>query len=281
MSLSDKALLAQLSISQWTARKYDRKVSNEIATQHNAAVQAGRYHKSLLPMADQLTNVHKKAGLIRNTFYANTVPWGIEGTMILPSKNYLDFMAIFRKEKSEWESIVTEFFSSYDQLVLDAARWRGTMYNSDDYPPLSEIRDKFRMELTIMPVPENDFRVDIPEKEKAQLEAHLGQRVVDATALAMADVWQQLYDKVEWLSDKLTDPNKILQVGAYEGMATLCELLLKLNVADDPELDRLAKEVKRKLASHHPESLRNDPDLRRDTAVEAADIMKAMKGFMG
>ena len=280
MSLSDKALLAQLSISQWTARKYDRKVSNEIANQHNAAIQAGRYHKALLPMADQLTNVHKKAGHIRNTFYANTVPWGIEGTMMLPSKNYLDFMAIFRKEKSEWESIVTEFFSSYEQLCRDARRWRGSMYDPNDYPPLSEIRDKFRMELAIMPVPENDFRVEIPEAEKAQLEAELGQRVQDASDLAMKNVWQQLYDKVEWLHEKLTDPNKLLQAGTYQGMSVLCDLLPKLNVADDPALDGVAAQVKATIANHHHESLRNDPDLRRTVAAETKEIMDRIKGYM-
>jgi hypothetical protein len=31
----------------------------------------------------------------------------------------------------------------------------------------------------------------------------------------------------------------------------------------------------------HPEALRNDPDLRRDTAAEAKKIMDAMGAFMG
>jgi hypothetical protein len=31
----------------------------------------------------------------------------------------------------------------------------------------------------------------------------------------------------------------------------------------------------------HPDALRNDPDLRRDTAAEAKKIMDAMSVFMG
>ena len=35
------------------------------------------------------------------------------------------------------------------------------------------------------------------------------------------------------------------------------------------------------LANNHPESLRNDPDLRRDKAAEAKAIMDKMGAFMG
>ena len=74
MKLTDKALLAQLNVSQWTARKYDKKVTQQIADQHNTIVEAGRYNKSLLPMNDFLANVHQKSTLIRKKYYANTLP---------------------------------------------------------------------------------------------------------------------------------------------------------------------------------------------------------------
>jgi len=35
------------------------------------------------------------------------------------------------------------------------------------------------------------------------------------------------------------------------------------------------------LVNNHPDSLRNDPDLRRDKAAEAKDIMAKMGAFMG
>ena len=100
MKLSDKALLVQLNISQWTARKYDKRATEQVAQQNASALTAGRYNKSLLPMNDALTNIHQKSTLIRKKFYTNTLPWGIEGTMMLPSANYLNFMTEFRKEKS-------------------------------------------------------------------------------------------------------------------------------------------------------------------------------------
>ena len=47
MKLSDKALLVQLSISQWTARKYDKRATEQVNNANNAAMTAGRYNKSL------------------------------------------------------------------------------------------------------------------------------------------------------------------------------------------------------------------------------------------
>jgi len=43
----------------------------------------------------------------------------------------------------------------------------------------------------------------------------------------------------------------------------------------------MRSEVEAKLAHHNPEILRNNPDLRRDTAEEAKAIMEKMSVFMG
>ena len=122
MKLTDKALLVQLNVSQWTARKYDRKVTKDILSQHGAQMGAGRFNKSLLPMNDYLDRVHKKTTLIRSKYYTNTLPWGIEGTQMLPSANYLNFMTKFRKEKAEWQLLVDTFLDNYLSLKEDAKR---------------------------------------------------------------------------------------------------------------------------------------------------------------
>ena len=43
----------------------------------------------------------------------------------------------------------------------------------------------------------------------------------------------------------------------------------------------MRQEVEGKLVGYHPDALRNDPDLRRDKAEEANDIMAKMGAFMG
>ena len=40
-SLTDKAMLARLSITQWTARKLDKRVTEEVRVHHGASADAG------------------------------------------------------------------------------------------------------------------------------------------------------------------------------------------------------------------------------------------------
>ena len=281
MNLNDRALLVSLSISQWTARKLDKKATRDVATANRASTSAGRYNKSLLPLNDLLAHVHQKTGIIREKFAKNTLPWGIDGTRILPSANYLQFMTDFRKEKGEWNSLVGMFTDSYDDLVDEAQRWLGDLYNEADYPSKDKIIEKFSVDMGIFPVPTNDFRVSLANDELARLQEDLEQRMVSVQQEAMSDCWHRLHKHVQHMADKLSDPKGIFRDSMLDNAQETCDLLSRLNIADDPNLEAMRRAVEDKLINHHPDSLRNDPDLRQDTADEARKIMDAMSVFMG
>jgi len=280
MNLNDRALLVQLNVSQWTARKYDKRASKEVTTAHGAASAAGRFNKSLLPMNDKLDNIHKKTTFIRQKYYDNTLPWGMDGTMMLPTSNYLNFMSDFRKEKGEWESLVQEFLDDYDQMKMDAQRILGSLYDPADYPNGSELRHKFNMDMAVFPVPSSDFRVAIGSEELSRIQQDVERRVKDAEQAALKDVWQRLYDRVKHMAEKLADPKAIFRDSMLENTREICALLPRLNFSDDPNLEAMRQQVEASLLKH-PEALRNDPDLRQDTAAEAKKIMDAMGAFMG
>lgn len=281
MSLIDKALLVQLNISQWTARKYDRKATQNVAVNFNTTTSAGRYNKALLPMNDYLDRVHKKTTLIRTKFYTNTSPWGIEGTFMLSSKNYLPFTNEFRKEKGEWQYLVDDFLNNYKDLKDNAKRFLNDLYDETDYPPQDMLAKKFSMDLAIFPVPSTDFRVAIGDEELAEIQKDVERRVMDAQNHAMQDLWDRLYKQVEHMTEKLSDPKAIFRDSMVDNARELCSLLPRLNFTDDPNLENLRQQVEANIARHHPDALRNDPDLRQDTAAEAKAIMEKMKTFMG
>ena len=161
MHLSDKALLVHLGISQWTARKLDRKASDQVAAANGGSNASGRYNKSLLPTYDKLETVTAKTAVIRKKFYHNTLPWGIEGTFILPSANYLPFVTEFRRDKADWQNAVADFFAGYDAAHQQAKLLLGSLYNSADYPTLAQLQAKFNIGLDILPVrTAGDFRVE-------------------------------------------------------------------------------------------------------------------------
>jgi hypothetical protein len=273
-------LLVQLSISQWTARKFDKRATKSVADAFSTLKEAGRYNKALLPMNDLLDNVHKKTTLIRQKYYDNTLPWGIDGTQMLPTRNYLNFMSDFRKEKDDWKYLVGEFVDNYDSLRADAKRVLGGLYNDEDYPPASDIPKKFKIDMAVYPVPSTDFRVALGSEELTRIQQDVTRRVEEAGQAAMQEIWQRLFDRVKHMAEKLADPKAIFRDSMVENARELCALLPKLNFTDDPQLEAMRQQVEGSLIKH-PEALRNDPDLRRDTAAEAKKIMDAMSVFMG
>lgn len=281
MKLSDRAILVQLTISMWSANRLDKEISNETNAIKGVQRNAGRYHKSLLPMCDLLDDIKKKATLIRTKFYDNTLPWGVKGIQILPTNNYLAFMTEFRKERSEYEALVRRFVPAYPQLVLDAQRFLGSAYKPADYPEAHEIADKFKMDMQVMPVPNNDFRVNIADEELARIHDEVEARVKDAARGAMQDVWQRLYDKVKHFAEKMDDPKAIFRDSTVDHLVDLCELLPRLNVMDDPNLEAMRQEVEAKLAGYNPDVLRANPTTRQSVADEANDIAARMAAFMG
>ena len=147
MSLSDKALLVSLSISQWQARKLDKRVTSDVAIQHGVSTTTGRYNKVLLPATDLLNKIHAKTSAIRKWFYTNTlaVPWG-EGTQLLPSYNLMTFRSEYAQHKAEWESAVRVFVIEYPRLVGEAKKNLNGMFNTSHYPDQSEIASKFSID---------------------------------------------------------------------------------------------------------------------------------------
>jgi hypothetical protein len=280
--LSSNAVLVNLTVSQWVAKKLDKKASNMIADQEGADRRSGNYNKSLLPTCTQLDAVKQETALIRKDFYQNTLPWTIEGTFILPSANYLAFITEYRGKKAKWIRLVNKFLVGYDQAHLDAQRLLGGLYNAKDYPTDAELTAKFSMDMKVLPVPAGgDFRTDLPEAEAAAMRADVEKQVAEASTIATKEVWQRLYDKVSWLQGRLADPKNAFYNETFEDAKETCKLLKKLNFTGDADLEKLRFEAEHKLFKLHPQAIKNDPVVRNDTAAEAKAIMEKMSVFMG
>src|ERR1700750_334281 len=89
--ITERAMLAAVHISIWTAVKHDRKVSRQVADDHGAPETAGRYNKKLLSGAARLDDLRSFAGQIRQSFYKITLPWSDEGYRLLPAHFYFDW----------------------------------------------------------------------------------------------------------------------------------------------------------------------------------------------
>ena len=127
MSLKEKCMIVNLAISQWSARKYDRNVSNEVAQNH-AATDAGRFNKILIA-GEALKQIAKVANSARNFHYQNSLSWSDNGDRILPSENFFNYTSEMLKFKSEFDDLVREFIANYPSLVQDAKLRLNTLFS--------------------------------------------------------------------------------------------------------------------------------------------------------
>ena len=281
MSIKNKALLVNLKISQMSGFKIDKGATEQVALTNNSSMEAGRYNKNLFASTDLLSNIKSKTNDIRKKFYHNTLPWGLKGTHMLPSANFMDFSAEFRADKKDWFSLVDEFIVGIPKIKVDAPRVLGKMYNEADYPTEEEARARFSMDMEITSIPDDDFRVQgISDDELDTIRKDITNKVTTATEDSMNVAWQRLYDTVSHMAETLADPAKNFKNTLVENTQDICSVLTRLNVTDDPNLERLRQEVEASLTTTNPEVLRHDPDARRDTAEDAKAIMDKMGSFM-
>ena len=279
-TLSDRAMLVTLNVSQWTARKLDKRETEELARKHGTLTDIARVNKSLLPFASSLEKIHKATGSIRTYYYAQTLPWGQEGSRIIPSANYMSFVAEMRNMISAWNKLVSNFIADYPRLKEEARVLLNGLYREEDYPDTLDVERKFRADVSFFPVPDaRDFRVQLADDELLRIQSEMQDRVMEAQGVAMRECWDRLYTIVKHAKEKLSDPKGIFRDSMIDNARELCALLPKLNIAGDANLERMRSEVEGALCGHSADTLRTAPDVRESAAKAMSDIMAKMGSF--
>lgn len=269
-TLHHSAMLAALNISQWTARKYDKKVSGEVERSHNAK-DAGRFNK-ILVAKESLESITKIATAARTYHYKLTLPWGDNGERLLPATLFEEYTKSLQGYRVEFEARVRDFVRDYPQLKQDALQRLGSMYDAMDYPPVTDIVGRFDMRVDFSPVPvANDFRVNLNEQYVDSIKSEIEARMVDRQREAMKHCWQRVREVVSHIHERLADKDKTFRDSLIVNARELLDILPALNITNDLELARAAEEVRTLLVA--PERLRQDETLRSDVAERAAAIL--------
>lgn len=278
ISISSSAMLVSISISCWSARKLDKKVSEEVTTNKGASKRAARVNKNLLADDMRLEAIQKYAADIRNWLNAVTIPWSDMGVRLVTTTQFFDFKQALDERKAEFERLAADFIVAYPTLISAQAFKLGTMFNRDEFPSVDEIARKFSMSYTFMPLPEaGDFRVDIgnqaAEELRQQYEEAYNQRVQEA----MSDVWGRLKSVLDKISERLTTDelgkNKVFRDTLVSNAIEVCDMLKYLNVTQDPELERARKLTEQALLGITADGLRKEGGVRADVKSRVDEIL--------
>lgn len=278
IGIATSSMLVELNVSCWTARKLDKRVSEEVDAVKKTKARGGNYHKNLLAGSKSLEDVNKYAARVRLWNTMNTLPWSDKGSRLIPMKHFLDYKAELNNHEAEFNKLCQKFFAEYPTLISAAAFSLGDMFDREEYPEVDHIINKFRFVYSFSPVPTSgDFRIDINEVAKAELveqyEANFKNRIEDA----MREVWDRLHECLTHMSDRLASDEEGKRKGFHATMLgnakELIDLLDKLNITKDPKLETARRDLSTALLLVDTDMLKDSDEIRLQTKNKVDAIL--------
>lgn len=269
-------MIVKLNISLFNPSRKDKSATSEVLLAKNAAKGAAEVRKMILPK-EAIDPIMKLSREIRNDFYKHTCAWDEEGARLLPTEMWLEFTEMMATYRDKWNRLVDRFVNDYQMHRQQAITRLGLLFNEKDYPDIATVREKFGLRTHWNPLPKsNDFRLTLSEPDMDELEQDLDRRVQEAVVAANKELYSRLGERLKRVSDRMSSTDNIFHDSLIEGLKDLCNLLPKLNVSNDTELEDIRKEVLSSIATNDPQSIRDDDGLRARTKVAADEILRRM-----
>jgi len=278
ISIASSAMLVEMSISTWTARKLDKKVSTQVDLDNGAKTKVVNANKNLMAGTGVLDNIVKYAANARAWHLSQTLPWTDNGSRLLPMSNFMNYKQQLGELEANYEALVDKFIVAYPSLVSAAAFQLGTLFDRNEYPDESSLKRKFKFTYSFFPVPTaGDFRIDINEEAKAEIMANCNTAYQDRLNNAMREAWSRLHECLTRMSERLTDnadgSRKIFRDSLVENSVELVDMLKHLNITQDPKLEQARKDLNNAIAHHDLDSLRDNSNAREAVKMKVDAIL--------
>ena len=269
-----RAMLVELTIRQWTARKNDKSATYTVQTTFQTG-DAGRYNKQLIAK-QALDAINSKANAIRTFHYKHTLPWGNKGQHLLPAKRFFDYRQGINQLRSEFNDEVQKFLDRYEHWVDEARNRLGSLFDPTDYPTSKELSARFGVDLDILPVPTSgDFRVEVANEERQELITQIEAASQERQANANRACYDRVRDVLQRMKQQCVPGKTRITDSLVDDVRELTNVLDDLNVNDDPELIRINQEIRRDLLTD-AEALRRSPTTRAAVGDRAAEILESI-----
>lgn len=282
--LSTRAMLVSLNISQWTAKKRDKKVSDEVAEKHSASKDAGRYDKHLVAR-DCLAEITAIVSQMRTVHYALTLPWGENGLRILSSQGFVHYTDKMRVLRQRFGVAADKFASEYPRYVAQSEALLGSLRDENDYPSADDIRSRFDAKINFYPIPESgDFRVQMSNENTNQIRETLQKENRVLLTDAVREIVERLHQTASKLVNTLANGEGEKSPRFHDSLVTnvleLLETIPMLNLTEDQDITDFSNELRIHLNGVDAQNLRESAPLRTETAKNVSSVVRKMEAFL-
>jgi hypothetical protein len=285
-SIASSAMLVELGISIWTAKKKDKAATADLLADKRASKAAGNFNKNLLADCEELASIQKFASNVRTMHYNMTMPWSDSGLRLLPTAKFFAYQAAMTKLQDEFDRLVDNFIAAYDWQVAQVHAKLGDLFDRDEYPTADTVRHKFAMRLNYIPVPEaGDWRVDMNAEAQSVLHEQYANFYKQQTERAMRDVWERLHKQLTTFVrqlgvDEEGKKGKIFD-STIENVRELTEMLAHCNFTNDPNLNLAQQKLEMAIAGVCRDDLVRNEGFREDTRAAMEEALRALPGLGG
>lgn len=280
--LTKNAMLVDLYIGSWAGQKVDRTITEEVLTNKEAERDAGRFTKNTVPK-EELKALNANTSQLRAMHYHFTLPWMNDGARILPVTLYPQYKKRVAELVREREELVEDFISNrYPKIKANAKKRLGRLFSNDDFPAPETLRSRFRVNPRVFPVPSSDdFRVKLSAKERDKVKQEMNKQISATVSDSVMEAYRRVHKQLSRLQERLADKEAVFRDSLITNIKELADILPAFNITGDPELEKLAQELKDRFASRDPSALREDKSLRNRTALAAKKKLKELDDKLG
>lgn len=288
--LKNKALMVRLSRKKITRNKMDKAMGSEVRDNKKVTDDSAvRVNKSLFTKAtcDTYMKVYNEGS---KYFYRVSLPWDDNGWRLLSIDLYGDFTKKMKSYTKLYREQVVSFVEDLKSHIEDAQAMLGDAFNPADYQDLllpdgsvdtEHLFKQFQFEVEFNTVTNgDDLRASLTEDDHAVIADQINAQALAKFQRANEHIIKTLHTCIFEIHDRLCVETNVFRDTLISNLEDLCDIIPAMNIAGDPAINLMASEAKLKLAKWDPQTLRDDPKVRKEVAKDAAKILDNMKGVI-
>jgi hypothetical protein len=275
MITNENSVLTTLSVKFWSGYKYDKSASEKTLQDNLMEKGSGNFNKKLMPKF-ALKTIKDTVNECKYFFNENTLPYNaLLGTRILPTNGYMDFQKQVTAFQVRLTKAIREFVDEYDENKRVAQQMLGKLYNEKDYPHITDIAGRFRIDVDYIPVPESSrFSAEISNTQVLKL----NEQMEEMSIAAKYDLVERTEQVATSLLHTLKNDSKRIYYSTVIGNVNkLSEQLHNLNYDNDQVLIDIKTCVDDNIKGIRIDYLKESPTYREKKTRHCQNVLQLLE----